>query len=154
MWTPTLVFKRLREDATLPTHGSDGAIGLDLYAVPEGHVAYIPIGSRLAVPTGLAVAIPKGWYGRLAPRSGLALKHGIDVLAGVIDNDYRGEIKVILVNFGDTAFDIRTGDRIAQLILERADRFNPVWAVDNELPDTRRGTGGFGSTGVRNGQNI
>jgi dUTP pyrophosphatase len=149
MWTPLLPIKRFHNDAIIPTYGSDGAIGLDLHACPEGHMVFIPPGGRCVVPTGIGIAVPQGWYGRLAPRSGLAVKHGIDVLAGVIDADYRGEIKVVLVNFGDSAFDIRTGDRIAQLILERADRFSPAWAFNNELPATSRGTGGFGSTGVK-----
>jgi dUTP pyrophosphatase len=147
MWASSLQFKALHEYAQLPTYGSDGAIGLDLHAVVPEHITVLAPGERALIPTGLAAAIPEGFYGRVAPRSGLAVKYGIDVLAGVIDSDYRGEIKVALVNLGDKPFDIRTGDRIAQLVLERADRVRPVWAA-GDLPSTDRGTDGFGSTGV------
>lgn len=142
--SPTLRVKRLRPDAILPTYGSPGAIGLDLYACGSP-VLYLPQGMRAAIPTGIAVAIPEGYYGRIAPRSGLAFKDGIDVLAGVIDNDYRGEIKVIMINHNFRQFMISDGIRIAQLILERADRADLQEAED--LDETLRGTGGFGSTG-------
>jgi dUTP pyrophosphatase len=96
--------------------------------------------------TDIAVAIPEGHYGRVAPRSGLALKNFIDVGAGVIDADYRGPIGVLIFNFGDVSFKIGRGDRIAQLILERIS--TPYVEVVQELPETERGSGGFGSTGV------
>lgn len=100
---------------------------------------------KLLVPTGISVAIPPGYYGRIAPRSGLALKNSIDVGAGVIDGDYRGKVGVILFNFDDQPFVISAGDRIAQLILEKYAEA-PVEVVDT-LPPTTRGSGGFGSTG-------
>jgi dUTP pyrophosphatase len=102
-------------------------------------------GERRGVHTGLSVAIPDGCYGRIAPRSGLALRHGIDTLAGVVDSDYRGEIVCILINLGDTPFEIAPGDRIAQLIIEKYDRLEPEWADHLDL--TARNAGGFGSTG-------
>lgn len=138
----TLKFLRLHPDAKLPTRGSAGAAGLDLYAV-EGIT--IPAGKRAAVRTGLSVAIEPGYYGRVAPRSGLALKHGLDVLAGVIDSDYRGEIVCVLINLGEDSFFIEAGSRIAQLIVEAIATPQPEWA--EELIETTRGTGGFGSTG-------
>lgn len=138
----TLSFELMHKDARLPTRGSAGAAGLDLYCVER---VDIPPGQQAALPTGLAVAIPRGWYGRIAPRSGLAVKHGVDVHAGVIDSDFRGEMKVALINHGPTLLEFKPGDRIAQLIVERCRMLDPV-AVD-ELPDTPRGAGAFGSTG-------
>lgn len=146
--TPTLRIKRLRPEARIPTYGSPGAIGLDLsYLCPRtGGTQLLTTGDWCAYPTGIAVAIPDGYYGRVAPRSGLALRHGIDVLAGVIDSDYRGEIYVILVNHGNEDFWVDDHMRIAQLIIERAARAE-VFEQD-ELPPSIRGTDGFGSTGT------
>jgi dUTP pyrophosphatase len=138
-----LKFKRLDPAARLPTRGSAGAAGLDLYAA-EGLT--IRPGGRAAVRTGLAAAIPAGFYGRVAPRSGLAVRHGIDVLAGVIDSDYRGEILCALVNHGDRPFEVEPGARVAQLVVEAIATPEPAWAED--LPETVRGAGGFGSTGA------
>jgi dUTP pyrophosphatase len=137
-----LRFKKLHAEAKLPTRGSAEAAGLDVYAV--GRVVLAP-GARAAVRTGVAVAIPRGFYGRVAPRSGLAVRHGLDTLSGVIDSDYRGEILCVLVNHGDEPFEIETGARVAQLIIESIALPEPVWADD--LDETRRGAGGFGSTG-------
>src|ERR1043165_8229962 len=137
-----LLFKRLHAEARLPSRGSERAAGLDLRAVER--VTLAP-GGRAAVRTGLAVAIPAGFYGRVAPRSGLAVRHGIDVLAGVIDADYRGEILCALVNHGPEPFEIEPGARIAQLIIEVIAMPSPAWAED--LEETTRGAGGFGSTG-------
>jgi dUTP pyrophosphatase len=137
-----LHFKRLHPGARLPTRGSAGAAGLDLYAVER--VTLEP-GGRAAVRTGLAVAVPAGFYGRVAPRSGLAARHGIDVLAGVIDSDYRGELLCALVNHGREPFEIEPGARVAQLIVEAIATPEPAWAED--LEETERGAGGFGSTG-------
>ena len=137
-WTYTNV------DARAPTYGSEGAIGLDLYAsedVVVWHNTVTPVG------TGIAVAVPPGYYGRIAPRSGLALKHAIDVMAGVIDSDYRGEIKVLLARCAPGHFVVKRGDRIAQLILERADRAELQYV--SSLGDTARGAAGFGSTGTK-----
>ena len=141
--------KRLTPTAKLPTRGSAQAIGLDLYAdVTEARGAIeIRPGYRALVSTGIVIALPPGYYGRVAPRSGLALKQGIDVMAGVIDEDYRGEIHALLLNTNQwETFWVKPGDRIAQLILERAD-IMPVVEVD-DLDATVRGANGYGSTGV------
>lgn len=142
--TERLLFKRLHTAARLPTRGSAGAAGLDLYAA-EGLT--IPPGGRAAVRTGLAAAIPAGFYGRVAPRSGLAVRHGIDVLAGVIDSDYRGEILCALVNHGVEPFEVEPGARVAQLVVEAIATPEPAWAED--LEETARGACGFGSTGQK-----
>lgn len=139
---PPLLVKRLTATAKVPVRGTAKAVGLDLFADDQ---KVLEPGERALIKTGIAVAIPEAYYGRVAPRSGLALKAGIDVLAGVIDSDYRGEVGVILINFSDFLFEIRPGDRVAQLILERADQL-PVEERD-ELPDTDRGASGYGSTG-------
>jgi dUTP pyrophosphatase len=138
-----LHFKRLHPEARLPARGSAAAAGLDLCAVER---VTIEPGGRAAVRTGLAVAIPRGFYGRVAPRSGLAVRHGLDVLAGVIDPDYRGEILCALVNLGREPFEVEPGARVAQLILEAVATPEPAWAED--LEETERGAGGFGSTGL------
>jgi dUTP pyrophosphatase len=137
-----LLFKRLHPEARLPSRGSERAAGLDLCAIER--VTLAPC-ARAAVRTGLAVAIPAGFYGRVAPRSGLAVRHGIDVLAGVIDSDYRGEILCALVNHGSEPFEIEPGARVAQLVIEAIATPEPAWADD--LEETERGAGGFGSTG-------
>jgi dUTP pyrophosphatase len=137
-----LLFKKLHPEARLPSRGSARAAGLDLCAIER--VTLAP-GTRAAVRTGLAVAIPEGFYGRVAPRSGLAVRHGIDVLAGVIDADYRGEILCALVNLGGESFEIEPGARVAQLVVEAIATPEPAWAED--LEQTERGAGGFGSTG-------
>src|SRR5919107_1597715 len=136
-------FKRLHPEARLPTRGSASAAGLDLYAVER---LTLEPGARAAVRTGVAVAIPQGFYGRVAPRSGLAVRHGVDVLAGVIDSDYRGEILCALVNHGREPFQIEPGARVAQLVVEAIASPEPAWAED--LEETARGAGGFGSTGA------
>lgn len=137
--------------AVQPTYGSDGAIGMDLYANIDA-IDFLPIpgGGRLLIPTGVKIIIPDGFYGRIAPRSGLAFKNGIDVLAGVIDTDYRGEIGVILHNTSEHVFRVNKHDRIAQLIFERAQRLYPVVLTEAQFAErsTARGAGGFGSTGV------
>lgn len=136
--------KRVRKGARLPEYMSEGAAGLDLYAAEE---AAIPPGGRVEAPTGIALAIPEGYEGQVRPRSGLALRHGVTVLnaPGTIDADYRGEVKVILVNLSREAFALRVGDRVAQLIIARVAR--AVLREVRELPATARGTGGFGHTG-------
>jgi dUTP pyrophosphatase len=137
--------KRLTETAKLPSRGSQGAVGYDLHAdLPQGFVSIMP-GTRAVIPTGIAVAIPEGCYGRVAPRSGLALRHGLDVLAGVVDPDYRGEVMVILQNNGADLVTIARGDRIAQLILEAC--LTPEVEEVTDLDATERGEQGFGSTG-------
>ena len=137
-----LRFKKLDSRATLPTRGSAQAAGVDIYSIEE--VAIEPKQRALA-RTGLAVAIPEGYYGRVAPRSGLATKHGLDVLAGVIDCDYRGELRCLLYNAGDETIHLPAESKICQLIIEKILTTTAVWA--DEISDTDRGGGGFGSTG-------
>ena len=143
-----MLVKKLNEHATIPTYGSNGAAGMDLYAnfASDGidMVSLFP-GERLLIKTGIAIAIPRGMYARIAPRSGLAYKHGIDVMAGVVDEDYRGDVGVILINLGSEPFVVKHGDRIAQLIVTP---YFPCLAEQvDELPDTIRSAKGFGSTG-------
>ena len=134
------------DDVPLPAYATEGAAGLDLRAVVEKEFVLHP-GDRVSVPTGIAVAVPPGYEGQVRSRSGLALRHGIVLpnSPGTIDSDYRGELQVILWNTGDEPFAIRRGDRIAQLVLAPVDRLS--WDEVDELPETPRGEGGFGSTG-------
>tara|TARA_R100000008_G_scaffold71036_1_gene48766 strand:- start:2048 stop:2470 length:423 start_codon:yes stop_codon:yes gene_type:complete len=134
--------KKLHDDAYLPSRNSSGDAGYDLYAI--GHDV-VRAGERKLVNTGVSIAIPHGYYGRIAPRSGLALNHGIDILAGVVDSGYRGEICALLVNLGDKNFAYRKGDRIAQLIIEKC--HDVSWKQVQELNGTHRGDDGFGSSG-------
>jgi len=140
--TEALTFKKLDARATLPTRGSSSSAGLDLYSI---EALSLEPGQRLIARTGLAVAVPEGYYGRVAPRSGLATKNGLDVLAGVIDADYRGELGCLLLNTGVTTIELPAQSKICQLIIERIITPEAVWADD--LSDTERGSGGFGSTG-------
>ena len=126
----------------LPDYGSAGAAGADLRA--RESVVLAP-GGRAAVATGVHVEIPAGHVGLVWPRSGLAVRHGIDTLAGVIDSDYRGEVRVVLVNHGDAAFRIEPGDRIGQLLVQKVERAS--FSRAGSLAATSRGEGGFGSTG-------
>ncbi|CAG5113702.1 Oidioi.mRNA.OKI2018_I69.chr2.g7792.t1.cds [Oikopleura dioica] len=138
-------FHKLSENATTPSRGSDYAAGLDLYSAEE---KIVPAKGRALIKTDIQVALPDGCYGRIAPRSGLAYKKGIDVGAGVVDQDYRGNVGVILFNFGEEEFKVEKGDRIAQFILERI--WMPVLVESSEkLEETVRGEAGFGSTGVK-----
>jgi len=134
---------RLSTYANIPTRGSDGAAGYDLYSA-EALTVYP--GKRALISTGIAVKLPPGVYGRVAPRSGLAVKHGIQVGAGVVDADYRGEVKVLLFNHGDVEFNVHVRDRIAQLICEKYEA--PEVTIVTSLDETNRGEGGFGSTGT------
>lgn len=126
----------------LPAYGSDGAAGLDLAAAYSYRM--YP-GDRAIIETGFAWHIWPGYVGMIRPRSGLAAKHGIDVLAGVIDSDFRGQVRVILINHGCSTVEIKAGDRIAQMVIQEYARMVPVEV--EELTDTARGLGGFGSTG-------
>jgi dUTP diphosphatase len=137
-----LKFKRLDPRAVLPTRGSVHAAGLDLYSTED---LSIPPLSRVRAHTGLSVAVPESFYGRIAPRSGLAANHGLDVLSGVIDADYRGEIICLLYNTGDHAIVLPAGSKICQLIIEQIITPTPAW--EENLEETARGAGGFGSTG-------
>lgn len=131
-----------------PRQQTAGAAGVDLLAaLPPGEVLTLAPGTRTLVPTGLAMAIPEGYEGQVRPRSGLAAKHGVTVLntPGTVDADYRGELKVILINLGDVPFEIRRGERIAQLVVAPVSQVN--FTLRETLDATERGAGGFGSTG-------
>ena len=142
---PELPVRRLHPDAVVPAYAHDGDAGLDLVAVEPVELAP---GRREAVPTGWAMAIPDGWVGLVHPRSGLALRQGLTVAnaPGTIDAGYRGEVKVLLVNLGGEPVHVEAGQRVAQLLLQRVGAARVV-EVD-ELDETGRGEGGFGSTGT------
>lgn len=137
-----------RSKNPLPSYATEHAAGMDLRADLETEVTLEPL-QRTLVPTGISIELPAGFEAQVRPRSGLAAKHGITVLnaPGTIDADYRGEIKVALVNLSDSAFTIQPGDRIAQLVVARHETVN--WIPSTELSDTERGTGGFGSSGIQ-----
>ena len=150
--TPTVPIVRLPHgrDLPLPAYETAQAAGMDLRAaVPEDQPLTLRPGARHAVPTGLAFALPPGFEGQVRPRSGLAAKSGVTCLntPGTIDADYRGEVKVILINLGEEDVAIRRGDRIAQLVI--APVVQAAWSEVESLDDTERGAGGFGSTGGR-----
>ena len=131
----------------LPSYATPGSAGLDLLAAVAVPVTLGP-GTWDAIPTGLTIALPEGWEAQIRARSGLAFKFGVTVLngPGTIDADYRGEIKVILINHGTSPFVINRGDRIAQMVIAPAIQL--VWRESEYLPETGRGSGGFGSTGT------
>jgi dUTP pyrophosphatase len=136
------------EGLELPGYATQGSAGMDIRAaVPEGEPLTLAPGERAMVPTGFCFGIPEGFEVQVRPRSGLAAKHGITCLntPGTIDSDYRGEVKVILVNLGAEPFAIQRGERIAQLVVAPVTR--AAWEVVESLDDTARGAGGFGSTG-------
>ena len=133
----------------MPSHATDRSAGVDLRAaVPADAPLTLAPGARALVPTGLSIALPPDCEGQVRPRSGLAVKHGITVInaPGTIDADYRGEVKVALVNLGDAAFAVERGERIAQLVVARYERVQ--WEEVDTLETTTRGSGGFGSTGT------
>jgi dUTP pyrophosphatase len=144
---PPVVKISLSAGALAPEYASEGAAGADLRAFLPDDLVIAP-GGRIAVPTGLFMEIPSGWEAQVRPRSGLALKSGIGCLnsPGTIDSDYRGEVRVILVNHSDSAYTVKNGDRIAQLVLSRTWRAH--FAQAGTLSATERGDGGFGSTGT------
>jgi dUTP pyrophosphatase len=146
----TLRVYRMRADAVIPRYKTSGAAGIDLAACLDAPLT-IAAGGTGSVPTGLRIALPSGHEGQVRPRSGLAARHGVTVLnaPGTIDEDYRGEVQVLLVNHGPEAFTIESGDRIAQLIVAPVTQAT-IEAVEEEaaLGGTERGDGGFGSTGV------
>ena len=141
-----LKFKSL--SGSLPTYATDGASGMDLRAFIDELVILQPMERRL-IPTGLFVQIPEGYEGQVRARSGLAIKHGIGLVnsIGTIDSDYRGELKIPVINFGNESFTINNGDRVAQLVIASYERVTPI--VVSELDETDRGEGGFGHTGVK-----
>jgi dUTP pyrophosphatase len=136
----------MESGAFIPERRTPGAAGADLFARLEDEVVIRP-GSRALIPTGLRMEIPSGFMGEIRPRSGLAVNHGVTVLnsPGTVDEDYRGEIKVLLANGGDKEYVVRNGDRIAQFVLTRY--FVPQFREDSHLGESLRGEGGFGSTG-------
>lgn len=137
-----LQVKLLSENAKCPARGSDEAAGYDLFSA-EDHIL-LP-GQRLLVKTNVAICMPGGYYGRIASRSSVAYRYRVDVCAGVVDADYRGDVGVVLHNYGENVFEIKKGDRIAQLILTAI--ITPKVVVVDELDVTRRGEQGYGSTG-------
>lgn len=136
------------EGLALPAYETDLSAGMDLRAaVPEGEPMIVQPGQRVLAPTGLTIALPAGFEAQIRPRSGLALKHGLTCLntPGTIDADYRGEVKVILINLGQEPFTIKRGERIAQMVIAPVTQGS--WEVVETLSETARGAGGFGSTG-------
>ncbi len=133
-------------DIPLPKYATDHSAGMDICAAVEGEFV-LKAGETALIPTGFAIALPEGFEAQVRPRSGLALKHQVTVLnsPGTIDADYRGEVKVILTNFGKNDFVISRGERIAQLVIARYSRIE--WQERDSLDDTARGAGGFGHTG-------
>jgi dUTP pyrophosphatase len=136
------------ENLDLPAYATEHAAGMDLCAAVQGDVILHP-GERKLIPTGLTIALPEGYEAQVRPRSGLALKNGVTVLnsPGTIDADYRGEVQVILANLGNQAFTVTRGMRVAQLVVASYGRVE--WQETKQLSTTARGTGGFGSTGVK-----
>ena len=149
--SPLVRVKRLPNGAglALPSYETELAAGADVRAaLPEGEPLVLKPGERFMVPTGIAIALPPGWEAQMRPRSGLAAKHGISCVnsPGTIDADYRGELRVILINHGAEDFTINRGDRIGQMVI--APVFQATYEEVDELDETVRGTGGFGSTGL------
>jgi dUTP pyrophosphatase len=136
--------KRLNEDAVIPQYQTEGAAGFDLHA---SHSVVIPVGEHRLIKTGIAVELPPDFEMQIRSRSGLALKHGIQAHFGTIDHDFRGEIGVILFNFGGQPFKVEKNDRIAQAIIAKFEKAQ--FTIVEELSQTNRGTGGFGSSGVK-----
>lgn len=136
--------QKLSDTAKLPLRASEGSAACDLYADED---VTIPSLDRRPIGTGIAMSIPEGFCGRIVSRSGLAIRDKVDVVAGLIDSDYRGEIKVCLANFGSDKFEVKRGDRIAQLLILK--HWTPILIETETLTDTARGSGGFGSTGMK-----
>ena len=135
------------EDLPFSAYMTPHASGMDIYAAVDGSI-FIPPGEREIIPTGFAIAVPVGFEAQIRPRSGLAIKHGIGVLntPGTIDADYRGEIKIILINLGKTPFEVKRGDRIAQMVIQPV--IIACWEEVPDLPESDRMDGGFGHTGT------
>lgn len=141
-----MLVKIRTNSGALPTYETPGSAGMDLRACLETPVTLLP-GERMLVPTGLFIELPEGYEAQVRARSGLAIKHGIGLVNGVgtIDSDYRGELKVPMINWGKEPFSIEDGDRIAQMVVARYERVE--WEQADRLGETRRGGGGFGHTG-------
>ncbi|MBW1835419.1 MAG: dUTP diphosphatase [Deltaproteobacteria bacterium] len=148
---PTIEFLRLNpksdKDIPLPRYMTHHSSGMDICAAIEDNLALDP-GAIALIPTGFAVSIPEGFEAQIRPRSGLAIKHGISIInsPGTIDADYRGEVKIALINMGDVPYTIRRGDRIAQMVIKRV--YHATLKIVEKLSETGRNTGGFGHTGV------
>ncbi|MBS3906084.1 MAG: dUTP diphosphatase [Syntrophaceae bacterium] len=144
-----IYIKRLKKNhpISLPQYMTEGSSGMDLFASLEEEVLLLP-GERRLIPTGISVAIPEGFEGQIRPRSGLAIQKGIGLVngPGTIDSDYRGEVGILLINFGKDPFAIRNGERIAQMVISRV--FRSILAEVDDLPPTQRQEGGFGHTGI------
>lgn len=144
-----IYIKRLQKNhpISLPQYMTEGSSGMDLFASLEEEVILLP-GERRLIPTGISVAIPEGFEGQVRPRSGLAIRKGIGLVngPGTIDSDYRGEVGILLINFGKDPFAIRNGERIAQMVISRV--FRSILVEVDDLPPTQRQEGGFGHTGV------
>ena len=144
-----IYIKRLKKNhpISLPQYMTEGSSGMDLFAFLEEEVILLP-GERRLIPTGISVAIPEGFEGQVRPRSGLAIRKGIGLVngPGTIDSDYRGEVGILLINFGKDPFVIRNGERIAQMVISRV--FRSILVEVDDLPPTQRQEGGFGHTGV------
>ena len=140
------IFVTRQDGAGLPAYATHASSGMDLRAFLNNPITLKPM-ERALIPTGLAISIPEGYEAEVRPRSGLAVNHGITVLntPGTIDADYRGEVKVILINLSNESFEIKNGDRIAQMVFGPVVR--AVWEEVSDLPESGRGAGGFGSTG-------
>lgn len=149
METITVQVKKLPgcEDLPLPEYMTPHAAGMDICAAVEAEVVLLP-GKRALIPTGIAIALPAGVEAQIRPRSGLAVKHGIGLLnaPGTIDADYRGEIKIIMINHGEEPFQIKRGDRIAQMVINSV--LQARWQPVADLPPSDRNDGGFGHTGI------
>ncbi len=143
----TVRFRKLHPAALVPQYMTSGAAGCDAFACLNETMVVAP-GKRAALSTGLSIEIPQGYEVQVRPRSGLAWKNGLTVVnaPGTIDSDYRGEVKVLVINLGEEAVIIKNGDRIAQLVLQKVDQID--WQEVDSLGDSARGAGGFGSTGV------
>ncbi|HTR81939.1 MAG TPA: dUTP diphosphatase [Bacteroidota bacterium] len=135
-------------DISLPHYATEGAAGMDIYAAVDDEMKIAP-GETVLVPTGFSVEIPRGYEAQIRPRSGLAIKHHVGILnaPGTIDSDYRGEVKIILTNFGKEPFTVKRGDRIAQMVV--ASYSKVLWDEVDSLENTARGAGGFGHTGIK-----
>ena len=142
-----LKVKKLKENAEIPRYMSEFASGMDVFACVDKPVALKPL-ARVLIPTGIALSIPAGYEVQIRPRSGLAIKHGITLVnsPGTIDADYRGEIKIIMINLGNEDFEIKHGDRIAQMVINKVEKLKTEEV--ETLDKTDRGEGGFGSTGI------
>jgi len=144
-----IYIKRLKKNhpISLPQYMTEGSSGMDLFASLEEEVILLP-GERRLIPTGISVAIPEGFEGQIRPRSGLAIRKGIGLVngPGTIDSDYRGEVGILLINFGKDPFAIRNGERIAQMVISRV--FRSILVEVDDLPPTQRQEGGFGHTGI------